>query len=81
MKMRRAFVKSFGPIRSAFLHHGEKISIGVAKRSYVNNENFKTSSYNMCKCGLPSYMFSRITSYNVGEVNYKGPKLEFKSLI
>ncbi|CAH1430035.1 unnamed protein product [Lactuca virosa] len=71
MKMRRSFVKSFGPIRSAFLHHGEKISTGVAKRSYVNNGNFNTSSYNMCKCGLPSYMFSRISSSNADMVLLK----------
>lgn len=79
--MRRAFVKSFGQIRSTFLHHGEKISTGVAKRSYVNNGNFNTSSYSMCKCRLLSCMFSIINSSNAGEVNYKGPKLEFKSLI
>ncbi|XP_023771976.1 uncharacterized protein LOC111920633 [Lactuca sativa] len=85
--MKRAFVKSFSPIRSAFLHHGEKISTGVAKRSYINNGNFTTSSYNICKCGLPSsYMFSRTISSDAAEVNYKevkrsGPLVEYERRI
>lgn len=79
--MKRAFVKSFSPIRSAFLHHGEKISTGVAKRSYINNGNFTTSSYNICKCGLPSsYMFSRTISSDAAEVNYKGSKIIIQKL-
>ncbi|KAD6794959.1 hypothetical protein R6Q59_021137 [Mikania micrantha] len=89
--MRRTFVKSFGPIRCGFRHHGDERSTGVAKRllvSNINNEISDKASYNVdtCKCGRPSYMFSRTLSSDAAEVNYKevkraGPLVEYERRI
>ncbi|KAL4589956.1 hypothetical protein LXL04_002869 [Taraxacum kok-saghyz] len=84
--MRRAFVKSFGPIQSAIQHHGEKISTRVAISSYINNGKFEKSYYDNCICGHPSYMVSRTMSSDAAEVNYKeeiraGPLVEYERRI
>ncbi|KAI3775338.1 hypothetical protein L1987_49910 [Smallanthus sonchifolius] len=87
--MRRAFVKSFGTVRSAFRHHGDKVSTGVAKRLLVSNINdgiYDGWSYNTCKCGSPSYMFSRTMSSDAAGASYKevkraGPLVEYERRI
>ncbi|KAI7727756.1 hypothetical protein M8C21_013146 [Ambrosia artemisiifolia] len=80
--MRRALVRSFGPIRYAFRHHG------VAKRLLIlniNDGNYERSAYNSCKCGGP-YMFSRNLSSDAADVSYKegkrgGPLVEYERRI
>ncbi|XP_024979594.1 AFG1-like ATPase isoform X1 [Cynara cardunculus var. scolymus] len=84
--MRRAF----GPIRSAFRYHGDRMPNGVAKRwslLNINNATFEKSSYkaSICKYGHPCYMFSRTMSSDAAQLNYKveraGPLVEYERRI
>ncbi|KVH93729.1 ATPase, AFG1-like protein [Cynara cardunculus var. scolymus] len=79
--MRRAF----GPIRSAFRYHGDRMPNGVAKRwslLNINNATFEKSSYkaSICKYGHPCYMFSRTMSSDAAQLNYKGTLREIQRL-
>nr|XP_043624955.1 AFG1-like ATPase [Erigeron canadensis] len=87
--MRRAFVKSLRPVRTVYRHRGDELSNGLAKRmlvSYINNGTLDKSWYDTCKCGRPSYMFSRTMASDAAEVNYKevkkaGPLVEYERRI
>ncbi|PWA95020.1 AFG1-like ATPase family protein [Artemisia annua] len=90
--MRRAFFRSVGPIRSVYRHHRDEMSAGVAKRlsaSNISNGTLDKSSfsYDTCKCGGPSYVFSRSMSSDAAEVDYTetkkkaGPLVEYKRRI
>ncbi|KAI7746972.1 hypothetical protein M8C21_018814, partial [Ambrosia artemisiifolia] len=82
LEMRRALVKSLGPIHSAFRHYEAKRPFMYASR-VLHDVKYKTD---VCNCAHSSYMFSRALSAGAANVNYEevkrmGPLVEYERRI
>ncbi|KAI7746976.1 hypothetical protein M8C21_018818 [Ambrosia artemisiifolia] len=80
--MRRALVKSMGPIHSAFRHYEAKRPLMYAS-TVLHDVKYKTD---VCNCAHSSYMFSRALSAGAANVNYEevkrmGPLVEYERRI